>query len=295
LLAGTVSSIIATMSETSNGFPRPGGLSIATVTLGGSLSRKLHAAAEAGFSCVELCQPDLAASGWSPALTRAVAGSLGLAITVWQPLHGFEGTNPRQATRLYALSAARQAARLCTELGARTLIACSNTRPDAVDDDALAVQQLRELADLAAADGISVGFEALSWGTWISTTGHAWALVAAAGRDNLGICLDSFHFGVRGEDPAVIRAIPGAKIAAVQLAGAARVLPGLGFRERSRHYRALPGRSEAAFTEAVRATGYAGTWGPEVFSDVLQARDPYETAVAAMASLDALGLVPSAV
>jgi 4-hydroxyphenylpyruvate dioxygenase len=283
------------MSETSNGSPRPAGLSVATVTMGGSLSRKLHAAADAGFTCIEMCQPDLDESGWSPALARAVAESLGLSITVWQPLHGFEGTSPARHVRLHALNAASRAVSLCAELGAGTLIACSNTRPDAVDDDALAVRQLRELADLAAADGISVGFEALSWGTWISTAGHAWAVVAAAGRDNLGICLDSFHFGVRGENPAVIRAIPAAKIAAVQLAGAARALPGLGFRERSRHYRALPGGSEAAFAEAVRATGYAGTFAPEVFSDALQARDPYETAVAAMTSLGALGLVPSAV
>ena len=286
------------MSENSNGFPRPGGLSIATVTLGGSLSRKLHAAAGAGFSCVEMCQPDLDESGWKPSLARAVAESLGLEITVWQPLHGFEGTRTGELRRSLRRSDAGLAIGLCGELGARTLIACSNTRPDAVDDDDLAAGQLGELADLAAADGISVGFEALSWGTAISTAAHAWSVVEAAGRDNLGICLDSFHFGARDEDPDFIRSIPGAKIADVQLADAPRAMAGLGYREWSRHWRCLPGGGDLgipAFAAAVRETGYAGTWASEIFSDLHKVLDPYKTAVAAMRSLDALGLVPAAV
>jgi len=40
--------------------------SIATVSLSGSLTQKLHACAEAGFDGVEVFEPDLVASEQSP-------------------------------------------------------------------------------------------------------------------------------------------------------------------------------------------------------------------------------------
>ena len=47
--------------------------SIATVSLSGSLTQKLHACAEAGFDGVEVFEPDLVASEQSPEEIRALA------------------------------------------------------------------------------------------------------------------------------------------------------------------------------------------------------------------------------
>jgi 4-hydroxyphenylpyruvate dioxygenase len=270
--------------------------SIATVTLGGSLVRKLYAAQAAGFRQAELCDPDLEASGMAPGLVRALADAIGLSITAWQPLHGFEGGTSRQFRKRLAL--AHQILARAREAGAATVIVCSSFRPDAIDDDELAAAQLSELADLAVTYGLRIAYEPMSWGTHISTTRRAWQVIARAGHPALGLQLDSFHFCARGEDPRVILPVPARKIFGVQLAGAHPRPPGASLRNWSRNFRCLPGQGiwdTGPFISAVRATGYGGSWCPEVFSVRHREADPDETAAAAMASLDALGLVPSAI
>jgi 4-hydroxyphenylpyruvate dioxygenase len=262
--------------------------SIATVTMGGSLTGQLTAAAWAGFDGVEICSGDLDASGLTPVQVRIAAADLGLTIFLWQPLRDIEAAPPGQFTR--NLERARRAAGLAADLGAGTIVVCSSVAPEAIDDDALAAAQLTQLAETAARDGVRVAYEALSWGTRVRTSLHAWQLVALAGHPNLGICLDSFHFLAAGEDPAWIGGIPGDRITAVQLADAP-LRPGLGFLDWSRHHRCLPGDGDldvAAFTAAVRGTGYAGAWALEIFNDTFRQYPPQQVADAGMRSLDDL-------
>lgn len=62
---------------------------------------------------------------------------------------------------------------------------------------------LGELADLAAASGVRLCYESLCWGTYSRTWEDSWAVVQAANRSNLGICLDSFNIaGAIYADPA---------------------------------------------------------------------------------------------
>ena len=79
------------------------------------------------------------------------------------------------------------------ELGAPAMLVCSNVSPDAIDDDALAAEQLHALAERAAERGLQIAYEALAWGRHVSEYDHAWRIVAAADHPSLGICLDSFH------------------------------------------------------------------------------------------------------
>jgi 4-hydroxyphenylpyruvate dioxygenase len=60
--------------------------SIATVSLSGSLTEKLHACAAAGFDGVELFEPDLIANDHSPEEIRALSSRLGLSLNLYQPL-----------------------------------------------------------------------------------------------------------------------------------------------------------------------------------------------------------------
>ena len=272
--------------------------SIATVTLGGTLNAKLTAASLAGFDGVELTSADLADSGLRPAEVATMAMDLGLRIVLYQPLRDFEGhPDGRLKEGLF------RAERMFEEmrgLGTDTLLACSSTAPDVVDDDGRAAAQLGLLADRAREQGIRIAFEALAWGTAISDTWHAWQVVQAAGRPNLGIALDSFHFLARRESPARILAIPGEKIFFVQLADA-RAADATGqppdYKTWSRHYRMLPGTGDfdlAGFAGYAEAAGYRGPWSLEVFSDQLLQEDPGDVANRAIVSLAGLLDAPPA-
>src|SRR4029078_6311024 len=99
-------------------------------------------------------------------------------------------------------------------LGADTILVCSNVSPAAIDDDALAASQLRELAERGAAPGVAVRAqrtgsgsraESRAGGRHVNTFDHAWRIVEWADHPARGTCLDSFHILSRGSDPAGIR------------------------------------------------------------------------------------------
>ena len=64
------------------------------------------------------------------------------------------------------------------ELGTTTLLACSNVRPDSVDDPELTAEQLHAVGELAAERGVTVAFEALAWGRHVNRLAQAWEAVA---------------------------------------------------------------------------------------------------------------------
>lgn len=115
--------------------------SIATVSLSGSLTEKLTAAARAGFDGVEIFENDLLASPLTPEEIRARTADLGLRIDLYQPMRDIEAVAEEEFTR--SLRRARHKFELMRRLGADTVLVCSSVSPHAVDDDALAAEQLR--------------------------------------------------------------------------------------------------------------------------------------------------------
>ena len=261
--------------------------SIATVCLSGSLEEKLRAAAAAGFDGIELFEPDLIASPLSPTAVRALLAELGLTLDLYQPLRDFEAVPEPDFARAEAKLALMQ------ELGAGLLLVCSNVREDAIDDDALAAEQLGELAERASRRGIRIAYEALAWGRHVSDYAHALRIVERADHPALGTCVDSFHVLSRGDR---LGRIPADKLFFVQLADAPRL--DMGLLQWSRHHRCFPGQGGfdlEGFVAAVLAGGYAGPLSLEVFNDVFRATDPERTALDAMRSLRALdGSLPEA-
>ncbi|MFJ4534966.1 bifunctional sugar phosphate isomerase/epimerase/4-hydroxyphenylpyruvate dioxygenase family protein [Streptomyces tibetensis] len=272
--------------------------SIATVCLSGSLTEKLDAAARAGFDGVELFENDLLASPLTPEDIRARCADLGLCIDLYQPMRDIEAVPEAEFAR--NLRRARHKFELMRRLGADTVLVCSSVSPQAVDDDALAAEQLARLADLARESGVRVAYEALAWGRHVSTYDHAWRIVETAGHPALGTCLDSFHILSRGsgpEDLAGIAAIPGEKIFFLQLADAP--LLAMDVLQWSRHYRCFPGQGGfdvAGLLRHVLATGYDGPLSLEVFNDVFRQAEAGPTAVDARRSLlllqEAVGKTP---
>jgi 4-hydroxyphenylpyruvate dioxygenase len=261
--------------------------SIATVCLSGSLTEKLTAASLAGFDGVEIFENDLLASPLTPEEIRARCADLGLTIDLYQPMRDVEALPEDEFAR--ALRRARHKFELMGRLGADTVLVCSSVSPHAVDDDALAAEQLGRLADLAQDHGIRVAYEALAWGRHISTYDHAWRVVESAGHPALGTCLDSFHILSRGSDPKGIEDIPGEKIFFLQLADAP--LLAMDVLQWSRHYRCFPGQGGfdvAGLLRHVLRAGYDGPLSLEVFNDVFRQSEAGPTAVDGRRSLLAL-------
>ncbi|MFF3201706.1 bifunctional sugar phosphate isomerase/epimerase/4-hydroxyphenylpyruvate dioxygenase family protein [Streptomyces sp. NPDC002962] len=261
--------------------------SIATVSLSGSLTEKLTAAARAGFDGVEIFENDLLASPLGPREIRARCADLGLSIDLYQPMRDIEAVPAEEFAR--NLRRARHKFELMDRLGADTVLVCSSVSPLAADDDALAAGQLSELADLAQDFGIRVAYEALAWGRHVSTFDHAWRIVEAAGHPALGTCLDSFHILSRTSDPKDLEGIediPGEKIFFLQLADAP--LLGMDVLQWSRHHRCFPGQGGfdvAGLVKHVLRTGYEGPLSLEVFNDVFRQAEAGPTAVDARRSL----------
>ncbi|MFF0461917.1 bifunctional sugar phosphate isomerase/epimerase/4-hydroxyphenylpyruvate dioxygenase family protein [Streptomyces mexicanus] len=261
--------------------------SIATVSLSGSLTEKLTAASRAGFDGVEIFENDLLAAPLAPEEIRARCADLGLAIELYQPMRDIEAVPKAEFAR--NLRRARHKFELMRRLGADTVLVCSSVAPTAVDDDALAAEQLSELADLAQDFGIRVAYEALAWGRHVSTYDHAWRIVEAAGHPALGTCLDSFHILSRRSDPKGIEDIPGEKIFFLQLADAPQ--PAMDVLQWSRHHRCFPGQGGfdvAGLLHHVLRAGYAGPLSLEVFNDVFRQAEAGPTAIDAHRSLLAL-------
>ncbi|MGZ3102577.1 TIM barrel protein [Streptomyces sp. H72] len=258
--------------------------SIATVSLSGSLTEKLTAASLAGFDGVEIFENDLLASPLTPEEVSARCADLGLTIDLYQPMRDIEALPEEEFAR--ALRRARHKFELMRRLGADTVLVCSSVSPHALDDDALAAEQLSRLAGLAEEHGVRVAYEALAWGRHISTYDHAWRVVEAAGHPALGTCLDSFHILSRGSDPKGIEDIPGEKIFFLQLADAP--LLAMDVLQWSRHYRCFPGQGGfdvAGLVRHVLRAGYDGPLSLEVFNDVFRQSEAGSTAVDARRSL----------
>ena len=258
--------------------------SIATVSLSGSLTEKLTAAARAGFDGVEIFENDLLASPLTPEEIRARCADLGLGIDLYQPMRDIEAVPEEEFAR--NLRRARHKFELMRRLGADTLLVCSSVSPRAVDDDALAAEQLSRLAAVAQESGVRVAYEALAWGRHVGTYEHAWRIVESAGHPALGTCLDSFHILSRGSDPKGIEDIPGEKIFFLQLADAP--LLAMDVLQWSRHYRCFPGQGGfdvAGLVRHVLRTGYDGPLSLEVFNDVFRQAEAGPTAVDARRSL----------
>jgi 4-hydroxyphenylpyruvate dioxygenase len=233
---------------------------------------------------VELCEADLQASRLSPAEAGQAAADLGLRIYLYQPFRDFEAV---PGSRLRAsLDRAERAFDTMAALRADTLLACSSTSPEAINDDGLAASQLALLADRAWARGMRVAWEALSWATWVSDYRHGWDIVQSAAHPALGVCLDSFHILAQHHDPGEIRRIPADKIFYAQLADAPLLT--LDLLTWSRHHRCLPGHGDldvTGFAAILADAGYRGPWSLEVFSDQLRAARPAAAAADCMRSL----------
>jgi 4-hydroxyphenylpyruvate dioxygenase len=258
--------------------------SIATVSLSGTLPEKLKAISDAGFDGVEIFENDLLYFDGRPGDVKRMAGDLGLQIYLFQPFRDFEGV-PADRLKQNLLRAQRKFD-LMHELGASKILVCSNVGADTIPDDELIIDQLGQLAELAATHGITVGYEALAWGKHVNSYRHAWRLVDAVSHSNLGLILDSFHTFSIQDDLDLLSSIPGERIVFVQIADAP--ILAMDVLEWSRHFRCFPGQGGFPlpdFLAPILGAGYTGPLSLEVFNDGFRASPTRATADDGLRSL----------
>lgn len=262
--------------------------SIATVSLGGSLAEKLAAIAAAGFEGVEIFEADVLAHEAAPAEIGRMVRDAGLEIVAFQPFRDFEGMPEPQRAR--GFERARRKFELMNELGAPSILVCSNVSPLSLGGIDRAAGDLRELGEIADGFGIDIGFEALAWGRHVWDYRDAWEIVRRADHPRVGVILDSFHALSRGLPVDAIRAIPADRITFVQLADAPRM--DMDLLQWSRHFRNFPGQGDLpvdGFMAAVQATGYDGWLSHEIFNDRFRMASPRRIAEDGERSLIWLG------
>ena len=262
--------------------------SIATVCLGGGLETKLAAAAKAGFRAVEIFENDLTFFPGKAKDARRMAADLGLEIVALQPLRDFEGAPEPQRRRNF--ERARRKLELARELGAPLLCLCSSVAEDAHPEVERIAEDLAGLADIALQFGVRLGYEALSWGRHVKDWTQAWRIVELADRDNLGIVLDSFHICARGLAVELIGALPGNRIALVQVADSPALQMDL--LSLSRHYRCYPGQGDypvVEYLDAVARTGYRGPVSLEIFNEQFRGASAASIAIDGKRALRATG------
>lgn len=259
--------------------------SLATVSISGSLEEKLQAAAKAGYDGVEIFENDLTQYDGAPADVRRMAEDLGIEIIALQPFRDFEAMpEPYRSQNFYR---ARRKFELMHELGTTRMLICSNVSPHVIDDRDRAAADLRELAELAADEGFSIGYEALAWGRHVADYDVAWDIVKRADHPNLGIILDTFHMFARGNTLDTLRnEITADRIALVQVADAPSLQ--MDVLHYSRHFRCFPGQGDmpvAEFVRCLRDKGFNDYLSHEIFNDEFRASSPLEKAVDGMRSL----------
>jgi len=165
-------------------------------------------------------------------------------------------------------SSDRELIELGAALGARTLVAVHFGSPRSIDESAIA---LGALCDEASEAGLQVALEFPAFATIADVT-TAWDIVRLADRPNAGILLDTWHHyrGI-GDDDA-LRAVPGDRIRAVQIADGDATLRGP--LEEDVLFRRLPGAGSfglAALMSELDAMGVTAPVGIEVWDEQLLA------------------------
>lgn len=249
--------------------------SISSISFSGQLEDKIDAAAKAGFDGIEIFREDIIGFEAPLEEIRDYAAQAGIAIVSLQSLRDFEGYTG--AARAAAFRRAGRFLDLASRIGAPRLIVCANTDPQS--DPALASADLRELAAMAGARGLRLGYEALASSAHHNTVEAAWQVVRAADAYNLGLVIGAVHLFAMDGDPAMLATIPAAKIELVHLADAPTTRIDRALLTQS--FRLFPGQGSLPVAELYArliAQGFDGPMSIEIFSEQIRALPPSQIA-----------------
>jgi len=260
---------------------------ISSLSFSDPLSEKIRAAAEAGFHGIEIFREDIVGFEGRPEDIRALAEHCGIAITSLQSLRDYEAAPADRED--WCRKKAERFVDLAVRLGAPLLVLCANTSADTVNDIERAAQDIARLADMAAARGVRIGYEALATSAHVKTYAQAWEIVRKADRPNLGLVINAIHSFAADAGLEALADIDMARVFLVHLADAPTTR--IDTRLMTESFRLLPGQGNLPIPELhanLLQRGYAGPMSMEIFNDQLRALDPRQIARDAMRSFDLL-------
>jgi 4-hydroxyphenylpyruvate dioxygenase len=240
--------------------------SIATVSISGTLDRKLAAISEAGFQGVEIFENDLLGFDGTAAEVGRMISDLGLVCTCYQPFRDFEGLTGQLRSRAFDRAEAKFD--VMEKIGAELMLVCSSVHREATGDIDRIIDDFRLLGERANRRGFRVGYEALAWGRYVNDHRQAWDIVRRVDHPAVGLILDSFHSLARKIPIASIDNIDPKKIFLMQIADAPE-MP-MDYLYWSRHFRCFPFQGDLPVTAYVAAAvrgGYQGPLSLEIFND----------------------------
>jgi 4-hydroxyphenylpyruvate dioxygenase len=261
--------------------------SIATVSISGTLDRKLAAIAEAGYQGVEIFENDLLGFDGTAADVGRMIADFGLICTCYQPFRDFEGLTRNLRQR--AFDRAECKFDVMQALGAPLMLVCSSVHPEALGEPERLVEDFRCLAERAASRGLRIGYEALAWGRFVNDHRQAWDIVRRVDHSAVGLILDSFHSLARKIPIASLADIAPEKIFLVQVADAPD-MP-MEYLYWSRHFRCFPSQGDLPVAEYVKEAvrqGYDGPLSLEIFNDRFRGWSATQVAVDGLRSLTTL-------
>ncbi|EME41486.1 hypothetical protein DOTSEDRAFT_26646 [Dothistroma septosporum NZE10] len=129
---------------------------------------------------------------------RALCDARGISIICLQPFMHYDGLRNREkhAERVEEMKLWIEMAHI---LGTNLIAVPSTCLPDEYvsGDMDLITQDMIEIADLGASEGIEFAYEALCWGTHVDLWEQAWEVVCSVNRPNFKICFDTYNFAGR--------------------------------------------------------------------------------------------------
>ena len=231
-----------------------------------NLVTDIEVAKEAGYDALEI---------WAPKLERyldigyeveELVPEMGsLKTSMISPLYGIERQGAKEREELN---------RRCERVAkAAKILGCRNMQAIAMDPTdwkwpvlkSRVASSLAELADIAAPFGVTIALEPVVVAP-LHTLAQSLEVIEAADRKNIGLVVDIFHLLAAGASWDEIAALDPALIANAHI-GDATERKGEEWTDDDRG--ALPGDGIAPLKEgidAVRRTGFDGTWSVEVYS-----------------------------
>lgn len=253
-------------------------------TLVGPFPERVAAIAGAGFAAATLWHSDLFPLFDDPDGSIVPFRKSGLKLSALQLLRDYEGM-PAE-TRKRKLEIARHQIGMLKLAGGDMLVLGSTMAPADKTDWKGAVAAIRELGDLAKAEGVRIGYEPMCFSEWINDYRLGWKLVREADHPQVGMVIDAAHIFLPGHPIEAISEIPGDRIFLVELNDFAASR--LSMREQLRNYRLFPGEGVLPlrdFVDRVLGTGYRGHFAVEVFNAFYRTMDAKTVAERAYASM----------
>jgi 2-keto-myo-inositol isomerase len=249
------------------------------------LDEELDVVSAAGYGGIELFIPKLAPflEGRAPEDLARRLDEAGLLPTM---LNGIENFNLRSADESTAITEeCRRLAELSQGIHCPGIVVVPSPNSEGLDWQTVKSETasvLRELAGVAEPFGVQLGLEFLApVDSSVRTLAQAWEIVEAAGRENLGLVLDTYHFCVGGSAWESLDMFPVDRLFLMHV----NDVEDLPFEQLTDGHRLLPGEGIlplGRMLSKVRERGYDGAYSLEVMRPAYRRREPREYARAGL-------------